>query len=298
MIIGGNWIVGKYKIPYFSSNAESGTDLHLRQVLAAIIPWLSSTQGFSRAIAQLLVYSLVPMVVSNLSDETAEDIAVTDSDWFIRSMYKFLNENREMRRLRNKQSKFFERYNVEEICTVEGIFGIPLDEGEEAAPENMIDAMKAALKTVYEEAHASDAPEWKQVEEILQSQQPDNSVDNTVGPEDAQKEMTFQRKIIPMDALNLAMEDVREKRRRNIAGNRKQQLIVCASLVDKVPNLGGLARTSEIFAADRLTIPDIGATKMDNFKTISVGAGDWIDIEEVKEKVGSGLTGIEMLHCQ
>jgi tRNA G18 (ribose-2'-O)-methylase SpoU len=55
--------------------------------------------------------------------------------------------------------------------------------------------------------------------------------------------------------------------------------------VDKVPNLGGLARTSEIFAADRLVIPDLRVTKMDNFSSVSVGAGDWIEIEECKEEV-------------
>ena len=69
------------------------------------------------------------------------------------------------------------------------------------------------------------------------------------------------------------------------AGNRKQELIVCASLVDKAPNLGGLARTAEIFSANRLVIPDKSVCKMDNFKSLSVGAGDWIDIEEVKEEV-------------
>jgi hypothetical protein len=30
---------------------------------------------------------------------------------------------------------------------------------------------------------------------------------------------------------------------------------------------------------------DKSVTKMDNFKSLSVGAGDWIDIEEVKEDV-------------
>ncbi|OEU08068.1 tRNA/rRNA methyltransferase, partial [Fragilariopsis cylindrus CCMP1102] len=62
----------------------------------------------------------------------------------------------------------------------------------------------------------------------------------------------------------------------------KQELIICASLVDKIPNLAGLARTSEIFAAKSLVIPDLSVTKMDNFKSISVGAADWINIEEVK----------------
>jgi tRNA G18 (ribose-2'-O)-methylase SpoU len=62
-------------------------------------------------------------------------------------------------------------------------------------------------------------------------------------------------------------------------------VIVCASLIDKVPNLAGLARTAEIFAAERLVVPDISVCKMDNFKSISVGAGEWIKIEECKEDV-------------
>jgi hypothetical protein len=32
-------------------------------------------------------------------------------------------------------------------------------------------------------------------------------------------------------------------------------------------------------------IPDLRVTKMDNFKSLSVGAGDWIEIEECKEEV-------------
>ena len=167
MIIGGNWIVGRYKIHYFAPNPGSRNDLHLRQVLAAVIPWLSSTQGFSRAIAQLLVYALIPMV-ADVSGNAGNNVAVTDTDWPLFVVYKFLDENKEMKRLRNKQSKFFERYNVNEMCTVEGVFGIPLDEGDEAAPEHLIDVMKVALKTVYEESHASDGPEWKQVEKLLQ----------------------------------------------------------------------------------------------------------------------------------
>ncbi|EEC45439.1 predicted protein, partial [Phaeodactylum tricornutum CCAP 1055/1] len=40
----------------------------------------------------------------------------------------------------------------------------------------------------------------------------------------------------------------------------------------------------EIFAADRLVIPDLQVTKMDNFKSLCVGASDWIEIEECNEK--------------
>lgn len=37
---------------------------------------------------------------------------------------------------------------------------------------------------------------------------------------------------------------------------KRQDIIMCASLVDKIPNLGGLARTSEVFAATAIAIPN------------------------------------------
>jgi hypothetical protein len=278
MIAGGNWIVGQYKLDFF--NPASGDEFRLKKVLAAVIPWLSSTQGFSRAIAQQLVHALIPLAIDV---NKIEDESLADSDWFLRLIYRFLNENGEMKRLRNKQSKFFEKYSVKEVCTVTGVLSVPVDEGEEADPIHMVDAIKTTLQEVYAESQGSDAPVWKQVEEMLQSQQ--ETVANDSATEDSNGLVNFQRKIIPLDSLNLAMEDLREKRLRNVAGERKQQLIVCASLVDKVPNLGGLARTAEIFAADRLVIPDMAVCRMDNFKSLSVGAGDWIEMEEVKEEV-------------
>jgi tRNA G18 (ribose-2'-O)-methylase SpoU len=97
--------------------------------------------------------------------------------------------------------------------------------------------------------------------------------------------VNFQRKITPLCSLEWDLKESREKRLRNALGRKKQQLVVCASLIDKVPNLAGLARTSEIFAAARLVIPDMMICRMDNFKSISVGAGEWIDIEGCKESV-------------
>ena len=58
-------------------------------------------------------------------------------------------------------------------------------------------------------------------------------------------------------------------------------------MIDKLPNVAGLARTVEIFAADRLVVPDKSLCKMDEFQSISVGAGDWIDIEQVRPEVSA-----------
>lgn len=52
----------------------------------------------------------------------------------------------------------------------------------------------------------------------------------------------------------------------------------------QVPNLAGLARTCEIFAASSLVVPDARVLKNPAFSKISTGAEQWLPIEEVDEK--------------
>jgi len=271
MVIAGNLIVGKYRADFLADNDV----LDIHTVLAGASPWLSSTQGFSRGIAQLLVHALIPLAI-----DTSQEGDPKDSDWHLRSLFRFLDENSDMTRVRVKQNKFFESYDADTTCTTKNVFTIPVDDGGDANPANMIDVIKQCLAEVYEEAHGDDAPNWKRVQEMIEADDSEDNEKNVALSYD----VNFQRKIIPIETLNLAFEEARERRLRNIAGRRKQPLIVCASLIEKVPNLGGLARTAEIFAATKLVIPDKKVTKMDNFTSLSVGAGDWIEIEECKEE--------------
>eukprot|EP00977_Amphora_coffeiformis_P010466 scaffold2448_cov155-Amphora_coffeaeformis.AAC.10 len=277
MIVTGHLVVGKYKKDFlpFTTDRQADSPISLDQLLAGSIPWLSSTQGFSRAIAQLLVHALIPMTIGVSKDSSDK------GNWFLQSVSTFLEANSEMKRLRKKQTKFFDNMDADMYCTLDGCLSVAVDDVGEAIPKHMTEIIKAALADVYKEAHGDDAPTWKQVQEMVEEVE----LEEKFGPNTEEALVNFQRKIIPLDALNIALEEHREKRLRNLAGRRRQPLIVCASLVDKVPNLGGLARTSEIFAADRLVVPDKKIAKMDNFTSISVGAGDWIEIEECDEKV-------------
>ena len=67
--------------------------------------------------------------------------------------------------------------------------------------------------------------------------------------------------------------------------NRKRnEIIVCASLIDKIPNLAGLARTSEIMNASCLVINNKSVMELDDFKCVSVTSEKWLPIVEVFEK--------------
>ncbi len=284
MIIGGNVIANpRYESEFFTTS----TTQRVKDVLCGVIPWLSSTQGFSRAIAQLLVHKLIPIVVDLALIGSTQHHGSTKDEELLTNIYSFLEDNADMRRLRFKQQKFFNSYDVENACMLEGLLSIPVDEGDEANPEYMVDAIKSCLADVYKEAHEGDAPVWKQLEDLLVYTEQTKSASLVDGGSTVQNEgdlVNFQRKILPLDALDLSIKRFQEQKLFNAAGKKKQKLIVCATLVDKVPNLGGLARTAEIFAARRLVVPDLFVKRLDNFKSISASANDWIDMEECREE--------------
>jgi tRNA G18 (ribose-2'-O)-methylase SpoU len=63
----------------------------------------------------------------------------------------------------------------------------------------------------------------------------------------------------------------------------RQELIVVASLIDKIPNLAGLARTCEVFQASSLVVAQASVVNDPEFQNISVTAEKWIPIMEVPE---------------
>ena len=277
MIIGGNLTVGRYSNDFF----HSSTDPRMKEVLCGVLPWLSSTQGFSRAIAQLLCHNLIPLVVDVSTDVSLDDLEKDDA--ILRSIYSFLESNTDMSRLRKKQQIFFDTYDVDSVCSFNGILSIPVDEGEEANPTHMVDAIKDCLEEVYKEAHDDDAPTWKQMEDLLLGADLANLPKQSNDVKKETELVNFQRKILPIDLLDLGIRSFHKQKFYNAAGKKKQQLIVCATLIDKVPNLAGLARTCEIFSAQSLVIPNLQVRKQDDFKSISASANDWIEMEECKE---------------
>jgi hypothetical protein len=138
MVITGNLLVGERYSMNFSKPIHY-TNEELTEMIASILPWyviindmnmpqiieynflssavlfyrLTSTQGFTRAIAQLLVYHLIPLSTNNPDPKSTEEV-------LLRSIYAFLHLNPDMERLRKKQQSVFDGYDVDTICTPEG----------------------------------------------------------------------------------------------------------------------------------------------------------------------------------
>ncbi|XP_071637478.1 probable methyltransferase TARBP1 isoform X2 [Temnothorax longispinosus] len=84
----------------------------------------------------------------------------------------------------------------------------------------------------------------------------------------------------------------------------QEGLIVVASFVDRPPNLGGIARTCEIFGVKTLVIANADCVKDREFQFLSVSADKWLNMLQVKphelqkflldrKNVGWSLIGVE-----
>ncbi|XP_057312949.1 probable methyltransferase TARBP1 isoform X2 [Hydractinia symbiolongicarpus] len=91
----------------------------------------------------------------------------------------------------------------------------------------------------------------------------------------------MQKKIMPWRILppsnDTALITEFEKKKKS----RVSDLVLCAVLVDKIPNLGGLCRTSEIFGVGTLVLASRQYASDKNFKSLSVSSEKWVEIEQV-----------------
>uniref|UniRef100_A0ABD2VUJ1 tRNA (guanosine(18)-2'-O)-methyltransferase TARBP1 n=3 Tax=Trichogramma TaxID=7490 RepID=A0ABD2VUJ1_9HYME len=102
--------------------------------------------------------------------------------------------------------------------------------------------------------------------------QKSEEIEVTVGPNDMQKKVSLWKTIIPNEEVPDLKYELKAKR----------DIIIIASLVDKPQNLGGIARTCEIFGVKELVVSNFKQIEDKEFQALSVSADKWIKITEVK----------------
>uniref|UniRef100_A0A1B6LX73 tRNA (guanosine(18)-2'-O)-methyltransferase TARBP1 n=1 Tax=Graphocephala atropunctata TaxID=36148 RepID=A0A1B6LX73_9HEMI len=111
----------------------------------------------------------------------------------------------------------------------------------------------------------------------------------------------MQKKFVPWKGMRAELGMLSEDDMRSPS---RTELVVVASLIDKVPNLGGLARSCEIFTAHSLVVASLEHTQDKLFASLSMSAEKHINIVEVKphdiaqylrekKKIGYTLVGAE-----
>ncbi|KAM3963776.1 putative methyltransferase TARBP1 [Aphomia sociella] len=89
---------------------------------------------------------------------------------------------------------------------------------------------------------------------------------------------TIQKKYVPWK--NMSDVHIYDCNKKKV--ERPRDLIVVASLIDKLPNLGGMARTSEVFGVKTYVVDSLHHLEDKQFQSLSVSAEKWIDVEEVR----------------
>jgi tRNA G18 (ribose-2'-O)-methylase SpoU len=85
-----------------------------------------------------------------------------------------------------------------------------------------------------------------------------------------------QKKLVPWHAVTPDQDLASELRQK-----RQEGLIVVATLIDCLPNLGGLSRTCEVFGVSEYVVGNLKSTEDKQFCSLSVTAEQWIPISEV-----------------
>lgn len=84
----------------------------------------------------------------------------------------------------------------------------------------------------------------------------------------------IQKKILPT-VESITVDENEEKRYHT-------ELILVATLVDSAANLGGIARTCEIYGVKKLVVSDCKIISDKEFKSLSMSSEHWLNVSEVK----------------
>ena len=247
-----------------------------KAIVSHLLPWTACGSGLPRTVAQLIMHSLIPLVLDSSEESFQTDSDMSTGHAYLRSIMQYLELNRDSSKGMPKQRRFFTESHPLDQCSVQGLTLLGLDNtGEVVAPHILTflaDAMKAEVEMERERVKSKvQTSPLHTIEEM-------GTVSQTQTPSTA---ATLQTKIVPFDDLQLGLKSEVLTRQQNAAGRTRQEVVVCASLIDKVTNLAGIARTCEIFAVQELILSNLGIVQTDAFQGIAVSCDQWLPMKEV-----------------
>ena len=295
----------------------SCTDLEMQkefvtEATRAIFPWCMTHNHATRAFAQLTIDSLIHYMQQNESLQSLLDQDCFSADRNLNLWPRigcYLMQNKEFIRLKKglgDSLKQLEAHGDRDWLTPKTVFAAPYGGDEEglrleAAPESLLDRVQVFLAEARIHVRDANASMLLAKEGGSQRSTPASIQSNDISGSNIQRKITTatdQRALIhggDVDAgWALTLDDIAAARGVPLfdeedlvhswkpSEQRRQSIIVVASLIDKAPNIAGLARTCEVFQAKSLVIGDRAVLKSNAFASISVTAEKWLEIEEVK----------------
>lgn len=288
---------------------------------------------------QLLVYQVLCKLIPALDPNKAE-VAPLEKKCFI-DLKAYLAENSDCMRLRASMQGIIDGFDPNTSATPTGIFTARNEELDfecvltslmeqviaflNDAREDLRSSMAKDVVTIknesltvgktcmyMESSHMADegtlrkqtcqdvALDFQKKVTLNKHERPDTEACSSIGnPE-------LQRLLVEMEKEDLLFSTVVQSRitaMETMRGSR-QPIILVASLLDRIPNLAGLARTCEVFKAAGLAIADASIVQDKQFQLISVTAEKWVPLMEVpvssmklflekKKREGFSILGLE-----
>lgn len=312
---------------------------HLNELLPPIVPLLTSHHHSLRGFAQLLVYQVLCKKFPPLDSKASETMTLEKRCF--EDLKSYLEKNSDCMRLRASMGGYLDAYSPNSSATPAGIFVNRVEELEfECVPMSFMEQVVNFLNDAREELRSSMAKDAVTIKnESLRSDEDENCTkilsnanEGKLHPQlpkdislDFQKKITLSKhekqdkavnsflgdqetykQLVEIEKDDKLLAQVLQSRSLAVEGERasRQHLILVASLLDRIPNLAGLARTCEVFKASSLVIADANIVHDKQFQLISVTAEKWVPMIEVpvdslkvflerKKREGFSILGLE-----
>lgn len=247
----------------------------LLRIITVVLPWIGVSSGLSRAIALFLLLDLIPR--TEAAQDQGKDDPSSSSGAHLAGIHRMITTNKDSQKVLSRQKNFFRDYPLEGKDSLSGLLAMPQQDGGntthgEIVPDNLVNVVQRVFRSAVLESQRDER------REVVKSANSTSSEGQDPTPRSI-----LQTKVTPFDELKLELKSNAHSRSLNGALRRRQDLVVCASLVDKVQNLAGIARTCEIFSVESLVMADLGVVKSDTFKGIAVSSDNWLPMLEVKQ---------------
>ncbi|KAF3676657.1 hypothetical protein FXO38_04199 [Capsicum annuum] len=291
---------------------------HLSELLPCIIPLLTSHHHTLRGFTQLLVHQVLQKLLPSDSSSYA---TMTLEEKCFQDLRSYLQNNPDCARLRASMEGYLDAFDPKKSVTPTGIFSTRVEETREdlrCSMANDAAAIKNESLLVDNDGKCKEIPgnltERQTVVLLVQDISLDFQRKITVSKHEMQ---SFSSTVLlenegPLNSLlGIEKEDQlldQLLHLKTVAFEKlnasRQDIILVASLIDRIPNLAGLARTCEVFRASALAIADKNIVKDKQFQLISVTAEKWVPIVEVpvssmkiflekKKQEGFSILGLE-----
>eukprot|EP00953_Heterococcus_sp_UTEX-ZZ885_P021243 11856-Heterococcus_DN1.PRE.2 len=282
----------------------------VHELLSTLLPWLGAAHSFTRVVAQLVSHRLL----SDTTFLTTKATAAVDSSsndqltQFWAQQARFLRENQEVIDMRRKQQDTFESLRLFKQCSVSGLVELyGIDDRGEIQSQHISESVKQSLLEMITSTNSSTDESTTNSGDISDGSNGHviSLTDSSNGADavDDINVSTLQRKILtPWSQLQLTAPDTliadnysyndndnssnsnSSDSKRNAECMSRQPFILCASLVSNSINIGGIARTCEIFSCQCLLVNDAKIVDKADFRSLSLSAAQWLPIQECTAK--------------